>query len=158
MYFMGTWATGAIDQSEVGPDIGVFKFPTVNGKGNVDEYMLAPGSAFAVSANSKHLEETKDFLNYFMLQFPKVSFDQKNAITVAQKVDGDFAAAGYSPLQMEIASLKGAVKGGDLSFDNTMNPATSQVHLTSIQNLFVQQVDPAAVGQEHQAAYESNKK
>lgn len=157
MYYMGTWATGAIDQSDVGADVGVFKFPTVNGKGNADEYMLAPGSAFAISANSKHLQETKDFLNYFMLQYPKVSFDMKNAISVAQKVDGDFAAAGYSALQMEVAGLKGAVKGGDLSFDNTMNPATSQAHLTSIQNLFVQQVDPASVAKEHQSAFEANK-
>ncbi|WP_127531257.1 extracellular solute-binding protein [Paenibacillus kobensis] len=157
MYFMGSWATGAIDQSTIGPDAGVFKFPTVNGKGNTDEYMLAPGSAFAISANSKHVEATKDFLNYFMLQFPKVSFDEKNAVTLAQKVDGDFAAAGYSPLQMEVAGIKGAVKGGDLSFDNTMNPATSQVHLTSIQNLFVQKVDSASVGKEHQTAYDSNK-
>ncbi|GFN32829.1 extracellular solute-binding protein [Paenibacillus xylaniclasticus] len=157
MYYMGTWSAGAVDQSEIGPDAGVFKFPTVNGKGDLDEYMLAPGSGFAVSANSKHLEETKDFLNYFMLQYPKVSFEEKNALTVAQKVDGDLAAAGYSPLQIEIANMKSAVKGGDLSFDNTMNPATSQIHLTSIQNLFVQKVDSASVGKEHQAAYESNK-
>lgn len=157
MYYMGTWATGAIDQSEVGADVGVFKFPTVKGKGNPDEYMLAPGSAFAISANSKHLQATKDFLNYFMLQYPKVSFDMKNAVSVAQKVDGDFAAAGYSALQMEVAGLKGAVKGGDLSFDNTMNPATSQAHLTSIQNLFVQKVDPASVAKEHQSAFEANK-
>ncbi|MBD3920636.1 extracellular solute-binding protein [Paenibacillus sp. PR3] len=157
MYYMGTWATGAIDQSEAGADIGVFKFPTVNGKGNSDDYMLAPGSAFAISANSKHLQETKDFLNYFMLQYPKVSFELKNAVSVAQKVDGDFKAAGYSSLQMEVAALKAAVKGGDLSFDNTMNPATSQTHLTSIQNLFVQQVDPKSVAQEHQSAFEANK-
>ncbi|EFM09211.1 extracellular solute-binding protein family 1 [Paenibacillus curdlanolyticus YK9] len=157
MYFMGTWATGAIDASSVGPDVGVFQFPTVDGKGDPNEYMLAPGSAFAISANSKHLQETKDFLHYFMQQYPKVSFDMKNAVTVAQKVDGDFKAAGYSDLQMEVAALKGNVKGGDLSFDNTMNPSTSQVHLTSIQNLFVQQVDPKAVAKEHQTAFESNK-
>ncbi|MWC27384.1 extracellular solute-binding protein [Paenibacillus sp. MMS18-CY102] len=157
MYFMGTWATGAIDASEVGPDVGVFQFPTVEGKGDPNEYMLAPGSAFAISANSKHLAETKDFLHYFMSQYPKVSFDMKNAVSIAQKVDGDFKAAGYSNLQMEVAALKGNVKGGDLSFDNTMNPSTSQVHLTSIQNLFVQQVDPKAVAQEHQTAFESNK-
>jgi raffinose/stachyose/melibiose transport system substrate-binding protein len=157
MYFMGSWATGAIDASSVGPDVGVFQFPTVEGKGDPNEYMLAPGSAFAISANSKHLEATKEFLHYFMQQYPKVSFDLKNAVTVAQKVDGDFKAAGYSNLQMEVAALKGNVKGGDLSFDNTMNPSTSQVHLTSIQNLFVQQVDPKAVAQEHQTAFESNK-
>lgn len=156
MFFIGTWETGANDGSTVGKDVSVFKFPTVDGKGNPDEYMLAPGSAFAVSANSEHLQETKDFLNYFALNLPKVSFELKNAVGLGQKVDGDFKAAGYSPLAIDVLDLFKNVKGGDLSFDNTMNPAVSQVHLSSIQSLFVQQVDPKQIAQEHQAAFEAN--
>lgn len=156
MYFMGTWATGGMDASSVKDKVGVFKFPTVAGKGNPDEYMLAPGSAFAVSANSKHLQETKDFLNYFMINYPKVSFEMKNAVGIAQKVDGDFAAAGYSQLAMDILDMFKNVQGGDLAFDNTMNPATAQAHLTSIQNLFVQKEDSGDVAKEHQSAFESN--
>ncbi|MFD1884737.1 extracellular solute-binding protein [Paenibacillus wenxiniae] len=157
MFFIGTWETGSNDASTVGKDVGVFKFPTVNGKGNLDEYMLAPGSAYAVSANSEHLAETKDFLHFFTSNYPKASFDMKNAVGLGQKVDGDFKTAGYSPLAIEILDMFKNIKGGDLSFDNTMNPAVSQVHLSSIQNLFVQQVDPKQVAAEHQAAFESNK-
>ena len=51
----------------------------------------------------------------------------------------------------------GTVKGGDISFDNTMNSATAQVHLNSLQNLFVQKVDSAQVAKEHQEAFETNK-
>jgi len=158
MYFMGSWATGGIETSSVNGKVGVFKFPTINGKGNPDEYMLAPGSAFAISANSKHLKETKDFLNYFMLNFPKEAFAAKGAVGIAQKVDGDFKAAGYSDMAMEVLSLFKDVKGGDLAFDNTMNPGTAQGHLSSIQNLFVQKKNSADVAKEHQAAYNSNKK
>ena len=158
MYYMGSWATGGIETSSVNGKVGVFQFPTVKGKGNPDEFMLAPGSAFAVSANSKHLKETKDFLNYFMLNFPKEAFAVKGAVGLAQKVDGDFKAAGYSDMAMEVLGLFKKVKGGDLAFDNTMNPGTAQGHLTSIQNLFVQRVDPAAVAKEHQTAYDTNKK
>ncbi|GGJ15481.1 extracellular solute-binding protein [Paenibacillus hunanensis] len=157
MFFIGTWETGSNDASTVGKDIGVFKFPTVNGKGNLDEYMLAPGSAYAVSANSEHLAETKDFLHFFTSNYPKASFDMKNAVGLGQKVDGDFKTAGYSSLAIEILDMFKNIKGGDLSFDNTMNPAVSQVHLSSIQNLFVQQVDPKQVAEEHQAAFEANK-
>lgn len=157
MYYMGSWATGGIETSSVNGKVGVFKFPTVGGKGDPNEFMLAPGSAFAISANSEHLEETKDFLNYFMLNFPKEAFKVKGAVGIAQKVEGDFAAAGYSDMAMEVLGLFSEVQGGDLSFDNTMNPATSQVHLTSIQNLFVQEVDLAKVAEEHQSAYEANK-
>ncbi|SDE64742.1 raffinose/stachyose/melibiose transport system substrate-binding protein [Paenibacillus sp. UNCCL117] len=158
MYYMGSWATGGIETSSVNGKVGVFKFPTVNGKGNPDEFMLAPGSAFAVSANSKHLKETKDFLNYFMLNFPKEAFAVKGAVGIAQKVEGDFKAAGYSEMAMEVLGLFKQVKGGDLAFDNTMNPGTAQGHLTSIQNLFVQKKNSADVGKEHQTAYEANKK
>ncbi|WP_217594191.1 extracellular solute-binding protein [Cohnella sp. GbtcB17] len=159
MYYMGSWATGGIEVSDANKDgnVGVFKFPTVGGKGDPNQFMLAPGSAFAVSKNSKHLPETLDFLNYFMLNYPKEAFAVKGAVGVAQKVDGDFKAAGYSDMAMEVLAMFKDVTGGDISFDNTMNPATSQAHLSSIQNLFVSKEDPAAVAKEHQQAYEDNK-
>ncbi|MEC0239512.1 extracellular solute-binding protein [Paenibacillus dokdonensis] len=158
MYYMGTWATGGIETSSVNGKVGVFKFPTINGKGNPDEFMLAPGSAFAISADSKHLDETKAFLNWFMINFPKEAFDAKGAVGIGQKVDGDFKAAGYSDMAMDVLGLFKDVKGGDLAFDNTMNPGTAQVHLTSIQNLFAQKKDAAEVAKEHQAAFEANNK
>lgn len=158
MYFMGSWATGGIETSSVDGKVGVFKFPTIGGKGDPNEFMLAPGSAFAISANSKHLQETKDFLNWFMLNFPKEAFEAKGAVGIGQIVEGDFKAAGYSDMAMEVLDLFKEVKGGDLAFDNTMNPGTAQVHLNSIQNLFVEKKDPAEVGKEHQTAYEANNK
>ncbi|WP_308637524.1 extracellular solute-binding protein [Paenibacillus silvisoli] len=157
MMIMGTWETGAIDASSVGGKVGVFKFPTVGGKGDPDQFMLAPGSAFAISANSEHLQETKDFLNYFMLNMPKKQFELKNAVGSGQIIEGDFKAAGYSDLAIAVLDLFKGSKGGDLAFDNKMKPAIAQVHLSSIQNMFVQKVDPANVAQEHQAAYDSNK-
>ncbi|MUT66539.1 extracellular solute-binding protein [Paenibacillus sp. NEAU-GSW1] len=157
MYYMGSWATGGIETSSVNGKVGVFKFPTVNGKGDPNEFMLAPGSAFAISADSKHLEETKDFLNYFMLNFPKEAFAVKGAVGLAQTVDGDFKAAGYSDMAMDVLAMFKDVKGGDIAFDNTMNPGTAQGHLTSIQNLFVKKNDAANVAKEHQSAYETNK-
>jgi len=157
MYIMGTWETGAIDASSVAGKVGAFQFPTVNGKGDLNEYMLAPGSAFAVSANSEHLQETKDFLHYFSTEMPKVQFELKNAVGSGHKIEGDFKAAGYSDLAVSLNDLFKNIKGGDLAFDNTMNPAVTQAHLSSIQNLFVQKVDSAQVAQEHQAAFEANK-
>ncbi|MEK3793363.1 extracellular solute-binding protein [Paenibacillus sp. FSL R7-0204] len=157
MWSIGSWETGAIDASPVAGKVGAFQFPTVNGKGDPNEFMLAPGSAFAISANSEHLQETKDFLNFFGTQYPKKQFELKNAVGIGQKVDGDLKAAGYSDLAVNIAGLFNQVKGGDLAFDNTMNPATAQVHLSSIQNLFVQKMDSKAVAKEHQAAFEANK-
>ncbi|MBY3621864.1 extracellular solute-binding protein [Acinetobacter sp. CUI P1] len=157
MWVIGSWETGAIDASSVAGKAGAFQFPSVNGKGDPNEFMLAPGSAFAISANSEHLQETKDFLNFFTLNYPKKQFELKNAVGIGQKVDGDLKAAGYSDLAINVSGLFNQVKGGDLAFDNTMNPATAQVHLSSIQNLFVQKMDSAQVAKEHQTAFEANK-
>lgn len=85
MYIMGTWETGSIDASSVAGKVGAFQFPTVNGKGDVNEYVIAPGSAFAVSANSEHLQETKDFLHYFITEMPKIQFDLKMRLAVVRK-------------------------------------------------------------------------
>ncbi|MFB5678297.1 extracellular solute-binding protein [Paenibacillus terreus] len=156
MYIMGTWETGAIDASSVASQVAAFQFPTVNGKGDVNDYIVAPGSAFAISANSEHMEETKDFLHYFMTEMPKVRFELKDAVGSGHKIEGDFKAAGYSDLAVGLNELFKNIKGGDLAFDNTMNPAVAQAHLSSIQNLFVTETDPAQVAQEHQSAFEAN--
>ncbi|QJC50541.1 extracellular solute-binding protein [Paenibacillus albicereus] len=157
MFIIGSWETGNIDASSVAGKVGAFSFPTVNGKGDVNQFMLAPGSGFAISANSKHPQETKDFLNYFMSNFPKKKFELKDAVGLGQVVEGDFAAAGYSELAVGILDLFKSVSGGDLAFDNTMNPAVAQAHLSSIQNLFVQKVDSKQVAKEHQDAFAANK-
>ncbi|MFC5529025.1 extracellular solute-binding protein [Cohnella yongneupensis] len=157
MYVIGTWETGAIDASSVGKSVAAFQFPTVNGKGDINQFMLAPGTAYALSANSKHLDVAKDFLHFYTTNFPKMQFDNKNAVGLPQKVDGDLKAAGYSDLAISVMDLFSKVSGGDLAFDNTMKPAIAQVHLNSLQNLFVQSVDSTAVAKEHQAAYDANK-
>ncbi|WP_027091382.1 extracellular solute-binding protein [Cohnella thermotolerans] len=157
MYMLGTWETGSIDASPIGGKVAAFQFPTVDGKGDINQFMLAPGTGYAIAANSEHIQEAKDFLNYYCLNFPKVQFEQKNAVGLPQKVDGDLKAAGYSDLAISVMDLFGKVSGGDISFDNTMNPAVSQAHLTSLQNLFVQKVDAAQVAKEHQTAFEANK-
>ncbi|CDN44060.1 MULTISPECIES: extracellular solute-binding protein [Paenibacillus] len=157
MFIIGSWETGNIDASSVAGKVGAFTFPTVNGKGDLNQFMLAPGSGFAISANSKHLQETKDFLNFFMTEFPKKKFELKDAVGVGQVVEGDFKAAGYSDLAINILDLFKNVSGGDLAFDNTMNPAVAQAHLSSIQNLFVQKVDSKQVAKEHQDAFAANK-
>lgn len=77
MWVIGSWETGAIDASSVAGKAGAFQFPSVNGKGDPNEFMLAPGSAFAISANSEHLQETKDFLNFFTLNLPKNNLNLK---------------------------------------------------------------------------------
>lgn len=156
MYFMGSWAVGTIENSDIKDKIGIFRFPTIDGKGSPDEYMLAPGLGYCISAESKHIEEAKEFLLYYMTNYPKVMFDLKSAVGLAQIVDGDFAAAGYSQTSMDVLNLFKTVKGGDIAFDNTIDPSTTQVHLNSLQNLFVTNMEAQDLAQEHQNAFQVN--
>ncbi|RXZ83188.1 extracellular solute-binding protein [Paenibacillaceae bacterium] len=156
MYFMGSWAVGTMENSDIKDKIGIFKFPTVDGKGSPDEYMLAPGLGYCIAAGSKHIEEAKAFLHYYMTNYPKVMFELKSAVGIAQLVDGDFTAAGYSQAAMEVLDLFKTVKGGDIAFDNTIDPSTTQVHLNSLQNLFVSDIAASELAQEHQNAFQAN--
>lgn len=156
MYFSASWDQGSVETSEIRDKVGIFPFPTVGGKGDIGEFMLSPGNSYVVSANSKHMAEAKDFLHYYMTNFPKVMFEFKGGVGLAQNVEGDFQAAGYSKTAIELLKMFTTVKGGDLAFDNTMDPTTTQVHLNSVQNLFVSDENPQDVAQEHQNEFEAN--
>ncbi|MDQ6420428.1 extracellular solute-binding protein [Paenibacillus sp. LHD-117] len=159
MYFMGTWEVASIDASEaVNGKVGFLPFPTVGGKGNPSDYVVAPGTAYALGANSDHLDESKKFLKYLLLNYPKVAFDKKAAVGLAQKVDGDFKAAGYSELAIEALARFNEVQGGDMNFDNVIEPATTQTHLTGLQSLLIKDVNVEELAAEHQKTWELNKK
>ncbi|WP_169087576.1 extracellular solute-binding protein [Paenibacillus sp. PL91] len=159
MYFMGTWEIASIDASEaVKGKIGFLPFPTVGGKGSATDYVIAPGTAYALGANSEHLEESKAFLKYLLLNYPKVAFGQKAAVGLAQKVEGDLKAAGYSDLAVDAMGRFNEVKGGDMNFDNVIEPATTQTHLTGLQSLLIKDVKAEDLAKEHQSTWELNKK
>ena len=55
----------------------------------MNDFMLAPGTGFAIAAGSKHQDEAKDFLNFYMLNYPQKQFELKNAVGIGQHIDGD---------------------------------------------------------------------
>ncbi|MBH5318933.1 extracellular solute-binding protein [Paenibacillus sp. GSMTC-2017] len=159
MYFMGSWEISSIEASEaVKGKVGFLPFPTVAGKGDPKDYVIAPGTAYALGANSEHLDESKKFLKYFMSNYPKVAFEKMSAVGNAQKVEGDFKAAGYSDLAIDVMGRFNEVKGGDMNFDNVIEPATTQTHLTGLQSLLIKDVNVDELAAEHQKTWELNKK
>lgn len=159
MFFMGTWELSAIDASEVvGGKVGFLPFPTVAGKGDPKDYVVAPGTAYALGANSENMEEAKKFLKYLLINYPKVAFEKKAAVGLAQKVEGDFKAAGYSDLAIDVLNRFNEVQGGDMNFDNVIEAATTQTHLTGLQGLLIKDVNVEELAAEHQKTWELNKK
>jgi raffinose/stachyose/melibiose transport system substrate-binding protein len=158
MYYIGTWEVPKIETSPVRGKVGFMKFPTVEGKGDPNDFMIAPGTAYALSAKSKNLQESKDFLKYLIINYPKIAISINAAVGLSQKVEGDFKAADYTSLQNDTLHLFKDIKGGEMNFDNVIIPAVTQTHLDMLQNLFVQQMKPEDVAKEHQLSWEANVK
>ncbi|GLZ34809.1 ABC transporter substrate-binding protein [Lentzea sp. NBRC 105346] len=87
MYPMGNWFAANADTKKPAFDIGVFNFPTADGKLIVPAYT---GGGMIVSANAKNLSAAKKFALAFQLD--KTQLDQ------SVKADGLFPAIkGYTP-------------------------------------------------------------
>jgi raffinose/stachyose/melibiose transport system substrate-binding protein len=156
MYYMGSWVTASIEGSEIQDKVVAKPFPTVDGKGDPNEFMLGPGSGYVISAGTKHMEESKAFLLYYMTNYPKKMFDMKGAVGLAQIVDGDFASAGYSQTAIDVLDIFKSVKGGSIAFDNLIDPSTTQYHLNSLQGMFIQKVKPEDIAAEHKSNFDIN--
>ncbi|WP_240414784.1 extracellular solute-binding protein [Paenibacillus periandrae] len=158
MYYIGTWEVPKIETRPDKEKVGFMKFPTVEGKGDPNDFMIAPGTAYALSAKSKNLEESKRFLKYLMMNYPTIAFKMNAAVGLSQKVKGDFNAASYSQLQIDTLNMFKDIQGGEMNFDNVIIPAVAQTHLDQLQNLFVQHMKAEDVAKEHQVSWELNTK
>jgi len=86
MYPMGNWFSANADTKKKDFDIGIFNFPTEDGKLVVPAYT---GGGMIVSANAKNLTEAKKFALGFQLD--------KDQLDASVKADGLFPAIkGYS--------------------------------------------------------------
>jgi raffinose/stachyose/melibiose transport system substrate-binding protein len=158
MFYIGTWEVPKIENSTINGKVGFMKFPTVEGKGDPNDFMIAPGTAYTLSAKSKNLQESKKFLKYLMINYPIVAVRMNAAVGLSQKVEGSFNASSYSQLQIDTLRLFKGIKGGEMNFDNVIIPAVTQTHLDLLQNLFVEQMKPEDVAKEHQLSWEANTK
>ncbi|WP_248923921.1 ABC transporter substrate-binding protein [Paenibacillus hamazuiensis] len=158
MIYNTTYAAGEISAAFPGGEIGVFKFPTVAGKGNPNEFLLSPGIGLAVAKNGEHVEEAKKFAAYLMKNYPKVNLDKKNPIGIAQKIEGKLNPNEFSPLLVDISNIFNNVQGGDLNLDVAIDAATTQTALSELQRVFIGKVNSAQLAQTLQNARDTNNK
>ncbi|QHW33488.1 extracellular solute-binding protein [Paenibacillus rhizovicinus] len=145
MYAMGTWEvpnyTTAADIPQAFKDkIGYFKFPTVaGGKGSVDDWVGGPGVGLFVSQNSKHVEEAKKFVSFFVQKWGEHSVTDAGVIP-ATKVD----TSTVKLPQMFIDLLNELNKASKVTLylDTQMKPGASATHINMVQALFGKAVTP----------------
>jgi raffinose/stachyose/melibiose transport system substrate-binding protein len=90
MYLMGSWELGLgankAFSSEFRASVDAFKFPTVKGgKGTIDDLMAWYGGNYVVSASSKNIALSKQYLVFYARRFPELAW-HKQAMLPAQTV------------------------------------------------------------------------
>jgi raffinose/stachyose/melibiose transport system substrate-binding protein len=153
MYLMGTWDLPQFTTNEDIPKefrdkVGFFKFPVVDGgKGDVDSWVGGPGVGLFVSENSKHKEEAKKFVKFFIEKWGEQSVTKAGVIP-ATKVD----TANIDLPQMYIDVLNELNNASNITLfaDVQMNAEAAQTHLNLIQSLFGEEVTPEDFAKQHQ--------
>ncbi|MFC5451363.1 ABC transporter substrate-binding protein [Paenibacillus aestuarii] len=65
MYLEGDWTAGKLfSYNDYSTDVGYFRFPTVDGKGDPTQYYGGYSSGWAISAGSHHMQEAFEVLSF----------------------------------------------------------------------------------------------
>ncbi len=160
MFMNGTWevpnyTTNVEVPQEFRDNIGFFKFPTVDGgKGDVDDWIGGPGVALFVSNNSKHMEEAKKFVDFYVKRWGEVSVTDAGIIP-ATKVDT--GAVKLPQMYIDLLNELSTAKKVTLYLDVQMKPVASEGHHNLVQALFGKQVTPEEFAQKQEQLLKDGK-
>ena len=154
MYLIATWdlpnyTTNEDVPQEFRDSVGYFKFPTVDGNGDVDSFVGGPGVGLFVAEESDVKEEAKDFVSFFVQAWGEKSVTDAGVIP-ATKVD----AASLDLPQMYVDVLDDLNNASNITLfaDVQMSADVAQVHLDMIQSLFGEEITPEDFAKAHEEA------
>jgi len=145
MYMMGAWevpnyTTNPDVPQEFKDKIGFFKFPVMeDGRGNVNNWVGGPGVGLFVSESSKHKEEAKKFVSYFVKKWGEISVSEAGVIP-ATKVDTN--AVSLPQMYIDLLNELNNANKVTLYLDVQMKPVASEEHHNLIQALFSKNITP----------------
>ncbi|SEQ65916.1 extracellular solute-binding protein [Piscibacillus halophilus] len=156
MYLIGSWDLPNYTTSEDVPQefrdsIDYFKFPTVDGNGDVDSFVGGPGVGLFVSENSEVKDEAKAFVQFFVEQWGEEAVQEAGVIP-ATKVDTD--EVDLHQMYIDVLDDLSNASNITLFADVQMSPDAAQKHLDLIQGLFGAEVTPEEFAEEHEKAME----
>ncbi|MFD1848585.1 extracellular solute-binding protein [Oceanobacillus bengalensis] len=156
MYLIATWDLPNFTTNEDVPQefrdkVGYFKFPTVDGNGNTNNYVGGPGVGLFVAENSDVKEEAKNFASYFVEQWGERAVTDVGIIP-ATKVDA--GSLDLPQMYVDVLDDLNAAENITLYADVQMSAEDAQVHLDMIQALFGGEVTPEDFAKAHEEALE----
>lgn len=152
MYLIATWDLPNFTTNEDVPQefrdkVGYFQFPTVDGSGNMNNYVGGPGVGLFVSEKSDVKEEAKEFASYFVEQWGDRAVTDVGIIP-ATKVDAD--SLDLPQMYVDVLDDLNAAENITLYADVQMSADAAQVHLDMIQALFGEDVTPEDFAKTHE--------
>ncbi|WP_164821517.1 ABC transporter substrate-binding protein [Paenibacillus koleovorans] len=119
MVMGGTWSAAQIDQQNPGFKWGFMNLPYTADKDNSYIYTIEDG--FAMNAKSKHLEETKTFMNWF--------FSKENFAKIIKAKQNMSAMPGVGEVLPVFAETTNWLKSGRVNTFANLGPMTNPVFI-----------------------------
>ncbi|GAB3058938.1 extracellular solute-binding protein [Virgibacillus ainsalahensis] len=154
MYLIATWdlpnyTTNEDVPQEFRDSVDFFKFPTVDGQGDMDSFVGGPGVGLFVAEDSDVKEEAKAFVSYFVQQWGEKSVTDAGVIP-ATKVDGE--SLDLPQMYVDVLNELNEASNITLFADVQMSSDVAQVHLDMIQALFGGEITPEEFAKQHEDA------
>ncbi|KHF39109.1 extracellular solute-binding protein [Halalkalibacter okhensis] len=154
MYMIATWdlpnyTTNEDVPQEFRDNVGYFKFPTVDGEGDVNSFVGGPGVGLFVAEDSDVQEEAKQFASYFVEQWGSRAVSEAGVIP-ATIVDGE--SLDLPDMYVEVLQDLNDATNLTLYADVQMTASVAQTHLDLIQSLFGGQITPEEFAKQHEEA------
>ena len=152
MYLIATWdlpnyTTNEDIPQEFRDNVDYFRFPTVDGSGDLNSYVGGPGVGLFVAENSDVKEEAKTFASYFVQQWGEKSVADVGVIP-ATKVNAE--SLDLPQMYVDVLNDLNEATNITLYADVQMSPSAAQVHLDMIQALFGGEVTPEEFAETHE--------
>lgn len=160
MYAMGTWE---VPNFTTNPDIpqafkdkvGFFSFPVANNdKSSPNNWIGGPGVGIFASQSSKHPEEAKDFINFFVQKWGEHSVTDAGIIP-ATKVDT--ASIKLPSLFIDLLNELNSASKVTLYLDVQMKPGAAQEHYNLVQALLGKAITPEEFVKKQEEALKAGK-
>lgn len=154
MYLIATWdlpnyTTNEDVPQEFRDSVEYLKFPTVDGKGDMNSFIGGPGVGLFVAEDSDVKEEAKEFAAFFVKQWGEKSVTKAGVIP-ASKVDA--GSLDLPQMYIDILDELNSASNITMFADVQMSPSVAQVHLDAIQALFGNQMTPEEFAKAHEEA------
>lgn len=154
MYLIATWdlpnyTTNEDVPQEFRDSVEYLKFPTVDGKGDMNSFIGGPGVGLFVAEDSDVKEEAKEFAAFFVKQWGEKSVTKAGVIP-ASKVDA--GSLDLPQMYIDILDELNSASNITMFADVQMSPSVAQVHLDAIQALFGNQMTPEEFSKAHEEA------